>query len=164
MGIITWQDLSYHMRWKGALTRLRARHDCQSSLKLAQEQLIGSSTRNLLTAHWETYHLWQKWLARLCFVTVTPFYEPITEVVLLTWYSRVCNKNTSSFNAHTECFYMWELDTLHYINPLYTNDFFLLVWYNKLGLVHCTYLGVSGYNFQKILYSNLFTRTKVKQR
>ena len=32
-----------------------------------------------------------------------------------------------------------------YINPLYTNHgFFLLVWYNKLGIVHCTYLGVSG--------------------
>ena len=38
-------------------------------------------------------------------------------------------------------------------NPLYTNGFILLVWYNKLGIVHCTYLGVSGYNFQKILYS-----------
>ena len=22
-------------------------------------------------------------------------------------------------------------------------------WYNKLGIVHCTYLRVSGYNFQK---------------
>ena len=31
-------------------------------------------------------------------------------------------------------------------NPLYTNGFFLLV-YNKLGIVHCTYLGVLGYNF-----------------
>ena len=39
------------------------------------------------------------------------------------------------------------------INPLYTNGVFLLVWYNTPGLVHCTYLGVSGYNFQKnILY------------
>ena len=26
---------------------------------------------------------------------------------------------------------------------------------NKLGIVHCTYLGVSGYNFQSILYSFL---------
>ena len=24
---------------------------------------------------------------------------------------------------------------------------------NKLGIVHCTYLGVSGYNFQSIFYS-----------
>ena len=39
------------------------------------------------------------------------------------------------------------------INPLYTNGFILLVSYNKLEIVHCTYLGVSGYNFPKILYS-----------
>ena len=31
------------------------------------------------------------------------------------------------------------------INPLYTNGLFLLVWYNNLGIVHCTYLEVSGY-------------------
>ena len=36
---------------------------------------------------------------------------------------------------------------------MYTNGVFLLVSYNKLGIVHCTYLGVSGYNFKKnILY------------
>ena len=28
------------------------------------------------------------------------------------------------------------------INPLYTNVFFLLGWYNKLGIVCCAYLGV----------------------
>ena len=39
------------------------------------------------------------------------------------------------------------------IKPLYTNEFFLLVSYNKLGIVHCTCLGVSGYTFQKLLYS-----------
>ena len=33
------------------------------------------------------------------------------------------------------------------VSPLYINGFFFLVWYNKLGIVHCTYLGVSGYNF-----------------
>ena len=27
-----------------------------------------------------------------------------------------------------------------------------LVCYNKLGMVHCTYIGVLGYNFPKILY------------
>ena len=27
--------------------------------------------------------------------------------------------------------------------------FSLLGWYNKLGIVHCTYLGVSGYNLKK---------------
>ena len=50
---------------------------------------------------------------------------------------------------------------LYYIS-LYTNEFFLLVCYNKLGIVHCAYLGVSGYNFQKILYSfclKIFTFT-----
>ena len=31
------------------------------------------------------------WSARLCFLTVTPFYELITEVVLLTCYLRGCN-------------------------------------------------------------------------
>ena len=35
------------------------------------------------------------------------------------------------------------------VNPLYTNGLFLLVCYNKLGIVHCTYLGVSGYNCKK---------------
>ena len=35
-------------------------------------------------------------------------------------------------------------------NPLYTNGFFLLVRYNKLWIVHCTYhlVGMSGYNFE----------------
>ena len=36
-------------------------------------------------------------------------------------------------------------------NHLHTNGFFFLFWYNKLGIIHCTYLGVSGYNIQKIL-------------
>ena len=36
------------------------------------------------------------------------------------------------------------------LNPLYTNHgFFLLIGYNKLGIVHCIYLGVSGYKFQQ---------------
>ena len=35
----------------------------------------------------------------------------------------------------------------HPTNHLYTNGFFRLVWYNKFGIVHCTYLGVSGNNF-----------------
>ena len=30
MGIVTEQVLSYHIREKGALTRLRVRHNCQS--------------------------------------------------------------------------------------------------------------------------------------
>ena len=33
--------------------------------------------------------------------------------------------------------------------PLYTNGFFLLIIYNKFGIVNCTYLGVSGYNLKK---------------
>ena len=37
-----------------------------------------------------------------------------------------------------------------HVNPLYTNGLFPLVCYNKLGIVHCTYLGVSGYYFQII--------------
>ena len=36
-----------------------------------------------------------------------------------------------------------------HINPLYSNEFFLLVLYNKLGIAHCTYLEVSGYIFLK---------------
>ena len=37
------------------------------------------------------------------------------------------------------------------INPLYTNGFFLLVWYNNLGTVQCTYmyLGVLRLYFSK---------------
>ena len=94
MGIVTWSVLSYHMRWKRALTRLHARHDCQSSLKPAQEHLIGSLTRNLLTAHWELTGCDENsWSAHLCFVIVTPFYEPITEVVLLTCYLCGCKVN-----------------------------------------------------------------------
>ena len=34
------------------------------------------------------------------------------------------------------------------LNPLGTNEFFLLVWYNKPEMVHCIYPGVTGYNFQ----------------
>ena len=36
-------------------------------------------------------------------------------------------------------------------NPLCTNGFFFLVCYNKLGMVHCGYQGVTGYHFQIIL-------------
>ena len=48
-------------------------------------------------------------------------------------------------------------------NPLYTNDIFHLVWYNKLGIVHCTYLGVSDYYFHKyciLLSEDLFNLYK----
>ena len=33
------------------------------------------------------------------------------------------------------------------LSPLYTNEFFLLMWYTRLGIIHCSYLGVSGYSF-----------------
>ena len=36
-----------------------------------------------------------------------------------------------------------------YLNPLHTNRFFLLVGYNKLGIVHSAYLGMSGHNLKK---------------
>ena len=55
------------------------------------------------------------------------------------------------------CRWIWGFD------PWYTNGLFLLFWYNKLGIVHCTYLGVSAYNFQNnIVYfclKILFTLT-----
>ena len=38
------------------------------------------------------------------------------------------------------------------IKPLYSDGFFSLIWYNKFGIVYCTYLGVLGYNFQNILF------------
>ena len=37
--------------------------------------------------------------------------------------------------------------------PLYTNGLFFLVCYNKFVIVHSILSRVSGYNFQKILYS-----------
>ena len=41
-------------------------------------------------------------------------------------------------------------------NPLCTNGFFFLVCNNKRGVVDRAHLGVSGYNFLKILYFFLF--------
>ena len=35
------------------------------------------------------------------------------------------------------------------ISPLYSDGFFNLTWYNKFGMVYCTYLGVSVYNLKK---------------
>ena len=35
------------------------------------------------------------------------------------------------------------------VNSLYTNGLFLLDCNNALGIVHCTYLGVAGYNLTK---------------
>ena len=35
---------------------------------------------------------------------------------------------------------------------LYINGFFLPVWYNKLGIIHCTNLEVSCYNLKKIVF------------
>ena len=42
--------------------------------------------------------------------------------------------------------------------PLITNGLFVLVFHNKLCSVHCTYLGVPGYNFNKnmFLFEDLF--------
>ena len=37
-------------------------------------------------------------------------------------------------------------------NPFCTDGFFLLASYNKLGMIHSIYLGVSSYNFQITLY------------
>ena len=56
---------------------------------------------------------------------------------------------TIAANSFKSC---WrELEML--VNSLYTNGFFLLNRYKKIGIVYCTYyLGVSGYNFQEILY------------
>ena len=39
-----------------------------------------------------------------------------------------------------------------FVIPLYTNRFFFLVCYIKLGIVHFTYLGVSGYNLKKNVF------------
>ena len=41
-------------------------------------------------------------------------------------------------------------------NPLHTNGF-LLVCYDKLGIVHCSYLGVAGY----IFFKNVFFCLKI---
>ena len=38
------------------------------------------------------------------------------------------------------------------INPLFNNGFFLLVWYNKFGIVQCAYVGVLGYNLKKNVF------------
>ena len=38
------------------------------------------------------------------------------------------------------------------VNLLYTKGFFLLVLYNKHGIVHCIYLGVSGYYLKNIVF------------
>ena len=40
------------------------------------------------------------------------------------------------------------------INPLYTNRFFLLVRYNKLWIVHCTYLVEKKIFFSADIYLN----------
>ena len=48
------------------------------------------------------------------------------------------------------------------INPMYTYGLFHLVRYNKLEIVHCIYLGVSGYNLKKnciLLSEDLFPIT-----
>ena len=38
-------------------------------------------------------------------------------------------------------------------SPLCANGFSLPVWHNKLGMVHCKYCGIIGYNFQRISFS-----------
>ena len=71
---------------------------CMIQLSIISEtgsgDLIGSSTRKLTVfdfwPHTEKLAVCDEnsWSARLSFLTVTPFYEPITEVVLLTWLMR----------------------------------------------------------------------------
>ena len=38
------------------------------------------------------------------------------------------------------------------LTPLYINGFFLLLWYDKYGIVHYTYWGVSGCNLKKNVF------------
>ena len=72
--------------------------------------------------------------------------------------SRACGNPgfSSSSRCHESVCDMWMWHFLIlldlFFNPLYTHGFFLQVRHNKLGIVHCPYLGVSGYNFQNILY------------
>ena len=80
----------------------------------------------------------ENWLPYFIFVlAVTKFVHVTLEEDL------IVNLEQGVWNLHSACWL---------INPLYTNGFFLLVWYNKFGIVHCTYLKVSAYNFLKILY------------
>ena len=49
-----------------------------------------------------------------------------------------------------------KFDDIVLFNHFIPNGFFLLVCYNKLGMVHCIYQGVTGYNFQiKIVFLSL---------
>ena len=41
-------------------------------------------------------------------------------------------------------------------SPLCTSGFFLLIGYNKLGFVHCSYLGVSDYNLNVFFCLKIF--------
>ena len=38
------------------------------------------------------------------------------------------------------------------VNPFQTNGHFHYAKYNKVSMIHCIYLGVTGYNFQLVLY------------
>ena len=51
------------------------------------------------------------------------------------------------FSSNWCCNVAYLVGALYYdFYPLYTYGLFLLVWYNKIRIVHCTYLEVSGYN------------------
>ena len=63
------------------------------------------------------------------------------------WCKYRCTHN--KYNRET-CLYCILLYPLPY--SLCTNGFVLLVWYNKLGLVHCIYRRDTSYNFQIKLY------------
>ena len=68
----------------------------------------------------------------------------------LSWVHIVCKIGYTEERVDNNCCYVIAGKVLkNRFQPLYTNGFFLLVWYNKLGIVHCIYLGVSCYNFQK---------------
>ena len=73
-----------------------------------------------------------------------------SEIGLTSVQSSVANTNALS-QAPTQLVSMRQGNHVT-LTPLYTNGFFLLVWYNKIGIVHFTYLGVSGYNLIFFLY------------
>ena len=59
-------------------------------------------------------------------------------------------KSWFSKNCLWQCYSQIPCLNINFIfNPLYTNGFFLLVGYNKVGIVYCTYLGISDSNFKK---------------
>ena len=77
---------------------------------------------------------------------LSPFHRRLIKVLFVMVETLACTfRLCNMFSTIARCKIYCNFESICF-NLSCTNDFFLLVCYNKLGMVHCIIQGVTGYN------------------